>query len=143
MSNSVEDGDWRTSFFCEHGNLSDSCSVCHPNSTDVKIQESDDHLFTENVRCRRCDAPNLAKPNLKTYKCPVCLFRSNKESWPFDPSMSTVIEKGHRSSDMIKQIRKFREQHWRKIPSERKKIIKSGDVSDEYRKIYKTMLRVI
>ena len=67
--------------WCEHRNIALSCGIClgKPRKT---IEFIDESLFTENVRCKLCDSETRARPNLKTYRCKVCLFRSKKDEWP-------------------------------------------------------------
>ena len=137
--------------FCKHGNLEFSCHLCNPSSINSKVVESVEHLFTEQVRCKRCDSPTISKPNLKTFRCPVCLFRSNKNSWPFDPNASTEVPENKGGwgrfqvhSPMIKEIKKFRKNHWIKIPKERREEILSGaNLSEEYTRIYKHLLKFL
>jgi hypothetical protein len=119
-----------------------------------KVVEPAVHEFTEHVRCKRCDLPSVSKPKLKTYRCTICLFRSNKESWPFDSDASIEVpEQKHHGggmyrvqvhSPMIKEIKKFRKNHWIKIPKERRLEILSGaNLSEEYSRKYKQLLKFL
>ena len=140
--------------FCVHGNLSFSCHFCNPNPRVNKVIESGENEFTEAVRCKRCDSPTVSKPKRKTYGCPVCLFKSHKENWPFDSNAETRVPKpthhggGLRKvqvhSEMMKEIKKFRKNHWIKIPNERRSEILTGTgLSKEYSEIYKELLKFL
>jgi len=140
--------------FCKHDNLEFSCHLCNPSSFSPKVVESVEHLFTEQVRCKRCDSPTVSNPKRKTYGCPVCLFNSHKETWPFDSDATIEVpEPTHHGggiyrvqvhSEMMKEIKKFRKNHWSKIPKERREEIISGtNLSEEYTRIYKYLLKFL
>ena len=140
--------------FCIHKNLPFSCPSCNPNPPVNKVVESTEDDFTEKVRCKRCDSPTVSNPKRKTYGCPVCLFNSHKETWPFDSNATIEVpEPTHGGggiyrvqvhSEMMKEIKKFRKNHWINIPKERLSEILSGiNLSEEYSKIYKELLKFL
>lgn len=140
--------------FCVHGNLSFSCHHCKSDPGVKKVIKSGEVEFTEHVRCKRCDSPTVSNLKRKTYGCPVCLFKSHKENWPFDSNAEIRVPKpthhggGWRRvqvhSEMMKEIKKFRKNHWIKIPKGRRSEILTGTgLSKEYSAIYKEMLKFL
>ena len=114
--------------WCEHRNIALSCGIClgKPRKT---IEFIDESLFTENVRCKLCDSETRARPNLKTYRCKVCLFRSKKDEWP--------------NYDLAgdEEFRRFRRGHWKQIPKWRQEEIEySENLSEEYMEFYRYWL---
>ena len=132
--------------FCVHKNLSFSCPICNPNTEEEKVVESkEDDQFTEKVRCKRCDSPTVSNPKRKTYGCPVCLYNSHKKTWPFDSNARIVhTSEWQVHTEMMKEIKKFRQNHWIKIPKERRSEILAGaNLSEEYSKIHKELLNFL
>ena len=116
--------------WCVHKNIAYSCTICQ-GKPPKKIEFIDESLFTENVRCKLCDSETRARPKLKTYKCNVCLFRSNKNGWP----NYNLQKKGD------EEFRRFRRGHWKKIPKWRQEEIVSGkNLSEEYMEFYSAWL---
>ena len=76
--------------FCEHDNLSNTCSLCCPNPEkkvrklikQLKVIQEDYKYIDEGFRCKYCDLEVLTKPSRRTYECAICLNTSHKDKAP-------------------------------------------------------------
>jgi hypothetical protein len=134
--------------FCESGHLiriPGYCEICNRSPKPQEEEgEDDESVFSEVLNCRRCDSPNRSNPKRKTYACPVCLYRSNKERWPryrfgLEPREEdeSAREFEARRWEQLREFKKFKKLQWGKIPKERRREIKSKkDLSDDFLRFY-------
>ncbi len=118
--------------FCEHNNLSNSCSICRPNPKKAirklieraQTNQEDCKYIDEGYRCKYCDLEVLTKPSRRTYKCSVCLNMSHKDREP-NYEFPRLEEPEYYRPWLLKpaDILRFRRERWNKIPDWRQQEI--------------------
>ena len=121
--------------FCEHDNLSNTCSICCPNPEKMvrklikraKVIQEDCKYIDEGFRCKYCDLEVLTKPSRKTYKCSICMNTSYKDTDPnYDFPRWQEPEDWMTWLPWPPETLRFRRERWNKIPQKRQEQILKG-----------------